>query len=274
MGKSTQPFQRAIERRYHLVTDTTLEGWANEGDDEARFVLLKRNRVRTMIKNNKGGTEYCNVCLSPNVSLLFQKGNSVHGWVTMSIMVSDDLSINDFRGNNKNIWAAITQWRQFLSEWQGPGTTGGEGNLLLRLCILMETLKNKDVSIARRLDQVIAKDLKEYVEDCKSFEKNCESFKTHLDAFLWEGDESRKGSYCFRRGKRAAHSLMVTMGLTPDSAEEWCAEAIDLFSKGERVIWKKVGPITSGNRPGDRVHSKIREFKNRHRAWLQSKNLK
>ncbi len=271
MPKSSHTPKCVVQREYHLVSDQILNGWSKKGDHVAWSVLLARERVRRMTSDKAAPPSQHIVYLSPTVSLLFQQGLTIPGWVTMSIIVSDDLTINDFLGNNKGIWAAITQWRQFLSEWQGPWATGGEGNLLLRLCTLMETLKNKNVTIAHRLDQVIAKDLKEYVEDCKLFEKNCQSFETDLDAFLWEAAESRKGSYCFRRGKRAAHSLMITMGLTPDSAEEWCAEAIDQFHEGKMVIWKKVGPITSGNRPGGRVHSTIRQFKKDHRAWLQSK---
>lgn len=265
----------AVQRRYHLVTTQVLENWAKRGDMNAQVVLLARERVRGMVVAKNGASAQHIVYLSPTVSLLFKQGITAPSWVTMAIIVSDNLSVKDFIGRNKVIWMAIRQWRQFLSDWQGPWVHGGEGNFLLRIALAMEqqktdSLKNSDVTIARRLNQMIAKDLSEYVEDCKLYENNYQSFTTALDAFLWEAEESRKGAYFFRRGKRAAQWLMVTMGLSPDEAEQWCEEAIDKLNEGEKVIWEKKGPMTNRARPGDLVHSKIRQFKKEHRAWLES----
>lgn len=273
-----------LQRRYHIVSPETLEAWAKNGDMQAWSVLSAREHVRRMAtKEQHGIARSRTVFLSPTVSLLFQQGLSGPRWVTMSIIVSTNLTTKDFVGKNKDVWEGITQWRQFLSEWQGPWIAGGDGLFFKRLEVIVRqtSLKGKDnnAGAARKLNQSAVDQLKQYLEDCKQFDKASQSFKTELDSFLWEASQCAKrkeneasspkcrggSSYQLRKGLRQAEDLLMSMGLKKKDAQLWCQEAIESLRKGTKSIWKKKGPIT-----GEMVRSRIRQFRKKNMLSLDS----
>ncbi|MEK7763477.1 MAG: hypothetical protein AAB433_18015 [Nitrospirota bacterium] len=116
------PSRDKRERRYHTLSNDSLEKLRADGDDEAEGVLQYREIVKDFATNPH--TQYAEprICIAPCFWLRFEKDSSRR--VRIWLEVDESLTIAKIEKHLEE----IRQWQRFLCEWQGPEGGGNDGH--------------------------------------------------------------------------------------------------------------------------------------------------
>jgi hypothetical protein len=192
--------------------------------------------IHRMVMNPGEATMSYGCSLGEGVWLDFRRDHETGGRVEMSLKI-EGASLEQI----KRHWREIDAWRQLLLIWQGPSLLGGANGLFNSLDLEHRTQGGSYAELAKRLNNMVAKDLTAYLEDRRAFLQalDADMFHTHVDVIQWQ---QQTGHYGF--GLVRAQSLLHDMGLKEADIRQWCANGLRNLRQGQPPFPLDEGPIT------------------------------